>query len=1521
MDLGNHFYYDYFKVLDKSLLRKKEFHLFFSTVDIAILLFKILNIYHSNYYKNFSNIHKYVSPSLFLRDYSIFTRLLPIIIYLLFVYLILIVYLLYINNKRINKLDMIIINIFEIFFIRISFIFLCEFIFCLPPIYFLIFSLLCIPFIFFIFINFRYFHLSKFMINSISFPYDEFTSISDIEKTIIKIPISIASISTDIYMCKYTFFFQYILLVIFCIINTYIAFYKSYYLMNNELYDKARFSNILSITIIETLIFFYKPNEVYETSFIIIIICIYIFISIFILISYDPYDNIIIDIPENNENIYYYFFLLDRNKNISFYLFDKIEQHISRCGYCSLCLKCQKLFENKNIIEFVIDNNNDNQENDINEDMFNILYSGKEKSLILLNQLINSLKKLGNNFLYNNAYLTIKFTYIYYYSLRYGDITFSLNMILLYNLILDNNTNLITNDKIMIKQIIHINKFLVLYKQVLKEIKEIISKNVIKRHIDKFFELSKKIKELNSSKFKENLFMKKLDGNINYSYLLNVCSLLYEELFNKSISSHSIAIRENPQLIDEMVKNFGKQNNNIILNFNLKTIECKIISIGLELIDYINKSFYDLFPNQLKEKLIKIFSNELLDTKQKKSGNQNDKIVKHKLKRSKEISLIIQINENNTNYIRIMYLKLNLLFNDCIKENILLTGYFIIHKNAIMTIKNQKTKEKIVGFGSNEIMNISYQNKLSYQRFLESNFMKNKKNYEAINISLHDNEFLIYLIDENKEKHKKKKILSGENKPSTKLLDAKLRKGRTKKSILEKNILVNMVNVSENQDEEITENENVNNSKKIKNLIDDNNSQSSAFTKSSLNSFWNINKAQAKDTQNHFSSKKFFKLQILLGIFLVLLLILIIILIWKMREKQNIIYNDCNNYLDLIQFIRVFQQFSVQYLTIICVVIKDDYCKSYISKFDTEDFNQTLFFKEQNEILAEYGSDSINQLIVNSESIKDEVLLNLLKANFSYYLISKKKVENKYNITSNIINISLNDALLLTSNNMRIIVSAESRAKNRNKEPIYLLSGFTNPFENLKNTSEDLSEYQIAAYTYLMNFRGTVFRFSTLNQRFHSLINIRNNELLNFVYILHNVIFVVMIFQIITILFYLYSYNSVLSEIINSIIAKFDILFDNELDFRQIYTHKINLLESLVNEKNYNPGHSIININKNCSKYENLIGINKKTEQKLNINKKFDNVEEKPIVYKDNQKFINWIDIYQKGYDKFYIIITIIIAIVDIMIYGIFYSIWKRYESKSTITLDIIKDSWDFERYTLRIINFYHHMIFMNQTLDQISDDYFAENDYSCVENFLIILTSYNKLRKKKEIIDTIKTYKDYCDYSCQSLFDFMGSMNDSWLDTLEIINKKYGKDINIQKNEFIQQCENTKTFVVDSVTTSFQGFYQKCFDEMISFNDRSYEGLIDKLFNSHLPNLTLTFLNVTRYILYIIGRIAYSESFENIIHILGKVIIISLILYISAEILLFIFFFFVYIWNINTESKKMFILKKVFDVTNLNDS
>ena len=1524
MDFAYNFFYNYFDILNKSIIRKTHFHLLISIIDAVVILIKILNIYQTDYNSNMDKVVKVLSPSLYFRDYNIILRLLPLFIYLIIVYTIIIKMIFYGNNSKINKFGIIVINIFEFFFIRIIFIFFCTFLFILPTLYFLLFLILSLPFLVFIFIDMTYFHLGQFMLSSISFPFDEFTSLCDRENLMIKFLISISSISKNIYICKFMYFLQFILLICFCAYNTYTVLYKSYYLMNNESYDKIRYSNLICLLIVQILLFFMKSEETFQTSFITIFICVYLFITILIFMSYDPYAHIKIDTAENPENLYYYFFLMDRNKNISFYLDDKIKEHISTCNCCSLCLKYQKYLENKSVIEIVKENEineNEKGEEEKEDNMFNILYSGKDKSMALFNQLINDIKKLGSNCLNYNSYYTIKFTYIYYYSLRSGDITFSLNMLLLFNLIQENNQMLISNDKISITQILHINEFLILYKEILIQIKEIISKNAIKRYIDKFFVLSKKLKVINSSKFKENLFMTKMEGTANYSYLLNICSLLYEEIFNKSISSHSIPIRENPQLIEDILKNFNKQSNYIILNFNMKTFECKILNSGMQLIDYINKNFYDLFPNQIKAKLIQNFSNEILYPKEKTPSIQVNRNSKQKLKQYIETSLIIKNNEGNMNYLWVLYLKLFLLFNNSIRENIILNGYFIIHKNTIMTIKSleEKEKEKICGFGTKEIMHSAYQKKLSYQKFLKSDFMKNKLSKEYFSLDINDNKFLVYNITENKHKKKKNIIKEGLNKQLTNFKEIKLVRKSTKKDPFHPDEIGirSALSDSEIPEGDNSNNDNIDNSQKVKNLIEDNASQSSAMTKSSMSSFWNINKPQARDNQNNFTSKKFFKLQMILGAFLLILLILIIILILKIRIKQTEISTDCDNYLDLIQFIRVFQQFSVQFLTIVCVVYSPEgECKSYLSSLDKPNFNQTLFTMKQIGVLAELCSESINKLILNSESIHDTILQNLLKGNFTYNLISKKKMNNIYNISNTELDLSLNDALFLTSNNMRIIVSSESRLKYRDKEPIYLLSSYESPFDNVFNLEEDLSDYQIAVYTYLMNFRGFVVRFSILNNRFHTLINIRNNELLNIVYIFHNIIFVVMIFQIITILCYLYTYNSVLTEIINSLIAKFDIIFDNENDFKKLYTRKINLLESLVNEKNYNLGNSINDINKNCVKYENLVGLNKKNEQRLNINKRYEKEEEKPIVFKDNQKYINWVDIYKKGYDRFYIIFTIIIALIDIMVYGVIYSIWKSYEAKSKETLELIDDSWSFERYTLRIINFYHHMIFANQTLDNITSDYFTENNYTCIENFLIVLNSYNELRRKKEESNIFKSFSDYCDYTCESLYNYMESLENSWSSAL-----KEMEDTNAYKKGFINHCENVTTFILNSVTPAFQGFYQKCIDAMILFKDRSYDELIKKLFYSDLPTVTTIFLNVTRYILYIIGKVSYSGSFDTIIGILANTIIISLVMYIVSECLLFVFFFFVYFWNINIECKNMFILKRVFEVTNSNDA
>ena len=154
--------------------------------------------------------------------------------------------------------------------------------------------------------------------------------------------------------------------------------------MCNEYYDKIRYSNLLNFIIIEILLFLLKPGEIFKSSFITIIICLYLFITIFMVLSYDAYNHIIIQSAKNQENLYYYFFLKNKNKNISFYLTNKIKEHVSICNSCSLCEQYQTLCDNNNVIELINDNE-DNQENELSENVFHILYNGKDKLIILFN--------------------------------------------------------------------------------------------------------------------------------------------------------------------------------------------------------------------------------------------------------------------------------------------------------------------------------------------------------------------------------------------------------------------------------------------------------------------------------------------------------------------------------------------------------------------------------------------------------------------------------------------------------------------------------------------------------------------------------------------------------------------------------------------------------------------------------------------------------------------------------------------------------------------------------------------------------------------------------------------------------------------------------------------------------------------------------------------------------------------------------------------------------------------------------
>ncbi len=67
-----------------------------------------------------------------------------------------------------------------------------------------------------------------------------------------------------------------------------------------------------------------------------------------------------------------------------------------------------------------------------------------------------------------------------------------------------------------------------------------------------------------------------------------------------------------------------------------------------------------------------------------------------------------------------------------------------------MTIKIKEENEKIIGIGTKDIMNSAYQKKLNYNKFLNTDFMKNKICKEFFTKDINVSKFIVYNISEKK---------------------------------------------------------------------------------------------------------------------------------------------------------------------------------------------------------------------------------------------------------------------------------------------------------------------------------------------------------------------------------------------------------------------------------------------------------------------------------------------------------------------------------------------------------------------------------------------------------------------------------------------------------------------------------------------------------------------------------------------------------------------------------------------------
>ena len=269
---------------------------------------------------------------------------------------------------------------------------------------------------------------------------------------------------------------------------------------------------------------------------------------------------------------------------------EKIEEHISICNKCNLCKKYNSYKNN---------NNNDKL------DFYNIIYNGEDLILNLSDKIFKGINKNGKTNILNNSYFLINLIYIYYLNMKDSNYNCLSNIELLYEIINEENSQYLDEYKLSLNQIKNTNNFLIKANKIINTIYEIFDASNLQQKSINFLKLAGDLEQL---KFKDikidndnrNNNVNNIEGLPNCNNLLTICSLFYEELYNVPISNSGNYIRDNTNLLEDLVNLDNKNINQITLKIDVLNFNVIIIRAGGFMNKYENKIFSIFFLHFLK---------------------------------------------------------------------------------------------------------------------------------------------------------------------------------------------------------------------------------------------------------------------------------------------------------------------------------------------------------------------------------------------------------------------------------------------------------------------------------------------------------------------------------------------------------------------------------------------------------------------------------------------------------------------------------------------------------------------------------------------------------------------------------------------------------------------------------------------------------------------------------------------------------------------------------------------------------
>ena len=1515
------------------LTRIKIIHVLFLSIELLLNIIQELETFQRDYkLENISvnnNLNLISSITIGFDKISTLVKLIIVIVYILLfdaLYFFLRFKKFKIKHIRLSILA----NILELFIYRVFMLIFFNFFFALKKEFLIIGFIFLIPHVYLIINNFLYNHLYYFVPEFIDYPYDEFSSIFDIILLIIKLLVSISGTSNNVSLGKFSFLILICLQIFFSFYFINILRNHSYLFMRNSFLNRSKCCLFFTKTIIVSIGLLFGKNDIMNIMFLIICISILLIIISYMHLIYNPFSHVIIKRETPMENIFFYLYILSEKNDYEFLFKNKINEHFEKCGICYLCKKYLKYKDKINIIDdekekLIKEENNQVEDNNKNLliEIFDIVYDNENKYFQFIKKIVIESKKKGKESFIKNNYYFINLSFLIYSDYKKNNITLSLNERLILEEINRENISFLDNHESKIAQIFLSNRFILLSNKILSFLKDTIKTEANLNRAKKLINLSALLKRLKNPKYKEYLFSHKLENISDSRHLIIICSIVYEELFNTSLNNSQFPLRDNIQPLEDIFNNnSNKINKTISLLVNLINKTCIISRAGKGMHSYINTNLFDLFPLIIKEYQINLFISNILENfenenKEKANRKKSLKTSKYSTKLLKstfkginytknkkdfiEIKLIICQNIESKTFYKLLNLKLTPLFNNNILYYILFDGFYNIHKNTIITLKdlekNKNSKERLVAVSepelekNNEAYSIPFKKYFSWQN--SQGFTISK--ISSFNIS--EKFYNIYSV-ENKDKDINKK--GNEGKKSQIMID---------------------------EDEEEFESS-INKKDENLQLMEENASVSSQnIASSSYNVGISNIGIRNKKNDNIYEYGGFNKVKM---ICILVILIAIIVLIIEYIVLTVLKTNNYDNNISLFQyneFSKLYFQLFSSVLSLVCIG-KDKECVTIVdyfinqnSKSNQNTFDYQSLVESTNLNLAHQIMEKRSYLVNIHKRIGNKEYNQLFGKIINYSRITQNIKNNKYYYNIITVSMEFSEAILIICNSFQILAK-------RSDDFIILLSGKNDPLDNLNNEIKEniyLNQYQKEMYELILNYKMYFKEFNKVNEELQNIIDSKTSFLKIFAYF--NIIFDTSLIVCFHTLLYLYTalFEFILIKIINYVNMTMNIKND-DFNFSKTFSKKIENLEIILQFYDSDPIKAVQNLNSIYANYQQILTSKNKNKTSETNKKNYKKIiEENKKSELDNipkdQRIISRSDVKALGITFRFVFIYYFNLIIVLASFIFLLILWTDYFTKKNQLFILNQKNINLEMTLYKAINSYHLMLFHNLTISEvahfvISNSKIADLPNSLINNFYENLKlAFNSKKEKNNLGKLYQDFEDKAEFSCENMY----ILNHDSMKKLE----NYTKERNITNIEksLIELCAVTNVDSSKDFRIIFVRHLQYIKSGIQSINDFSYDSIMNHIMNEiSLSRVSLFFDNIIIYIVEIVFSNPFKEAIDRLTNNLQNLIVTTELLYLSLDIISFLLFAFFYISGINSLCSQIFILKNIFKIYEINE-